>query len=942
MILSNLISIIIIIVFSGLLYSSTSGYIHDTTDAVNRSEFEYILSIIERNYNEIINISNYIRNNENLKTSILKFNSEETLIKDKLNALKYITDFLIELKNQNKHIKSINIISKSKSKIVGTGIVRRFYTLDYLISIDNSQKLLEEEIEKIYFCCPEQDETSVNVSKDDYLIKDLEKEIYIKFSFPEDNVHNTSGTIKINKDCGNVYIFLNNNFFKEITEGRENLLILDSEKKIIYNGMKKNGPNIKTSNIINNLTPKQLENFKDLPLYNKDMTLYSKTLDNGWTILCYFDKYGFSKKQNQLKTIMFFLLAISFLCSFFLSNSLSKKILRPVKELADFMSSYKYRGEKLVKYNPNSSRKKVTLREGIFYYFLFTIMFPVLLFVMLFNFRIIYWTGKQISEQFMNTFDKTGKYIDEYFQKKLMTFQNIIYNTSMQEFIFNKKYDSGKNSNYFKDINVIEGILRSYKYLGLGNNEIRFYDNNNLVFSNQINSLGDINETSLQLSNINKGYLWYNEKDELNNYIITIATKVSPISISKYSNDSVYAKLRIPVRDVYDIFTNLKTSTSDIFIGDSYGKNIVNDSSVKIFEAQPLYLSEQGEKGVGQRKIKIGDREYLAFYHRIERTPWYLIALYSYHDISMQNTSIITSYIYLLIITFLLVLLLSYMITSLILKSINNLNGIFNNYSFDEIDKEMLEKSFINEIDSLRIAFDNMIERIENLFDDLLVANMEKNQLQLQIKAAEMVALQAQINPHFLYNTLDNLIYLIKNGYKGKACEVVTLLSRLFRFGISRGDRIIPIKEEIAYAKAYASIIKIRYGESIDFVWDVDDSILDYKTIKLILQPLIENAVFHGFKNMQKGCIIWVKCFRKDKTVEFIISDNGEGIPGHKLEEIKKELQSDIIGNKVGIFNVQARIRLQYGKDYGISIDSSEKGTKATITIPLDEEGMEL
>jgi two-component system sensor histidine kinase YesM len=485
MILSNLISIVVIIIFSMLLYLSVSEYIHNNTDAINRSKFEYMLSVIERNYNEIINISNYIRSNKNLKTSILVFNDEKTLINNKLKALKYITNFLVGVKSQNRHIKSINIISRNNSSGVITE--KRFYTLDYLISMGISKKLLKEEIDKILFCYPAWDDISSKVSVDDYLIKDMEKEIYVKFSFPGGNAHDASGNIKVSKDYGNVYIFLNNNFFREITAGRENLLILDSENKIIYNGMKKNNPNMKTGNIVDDLTASRLKNVRDLPSYNKDMGLYSKSLDNGWTLLYYFDKYGFFEKQERLKVVIFLLLAISFLCSFFLSNSLSKKILRPIKKLADFMSNYEYKGEKLEKCSPNQPGRKVTLRERIFCYFLLTIMLPVLLFMMLFNFRAIDLTNKEISAQFLNTFDKTGKYIDEYFGKKLMAFHNIIYDISMQEFIFNKKYNIETNSNYYKDINIIAEILRSYKYLRLENNEIRFYDNNKLVFSNQIN-----------------------------------------------------------------------------------------------------------------------------------------------------------------------------------------------------------------------------------------------------------------------------------------------------------------------------------------------------------------------------------------------------------------------------------------------------------------------
>lgn len=285
------------------------------------------------------------------------------------------------------------------------------------------------------------------------------------------------------------------------------------------------------------------------------------------------------------------------------------------------------------------------------------------------------------------------------------------------------------------------------------------------------------------------------------------------------------------------------------------------------------------------------------------------------------------------------IVVLSYFISLLILKPINMFNHMLENYRLSDIDTDMLKDSFINEIDNLGINFNNMIERIEDLFDDLLIANREKNQLMLHTRAAEMVALQAQINPHFLYNTLDNLIQLIDSGYKEKAHQMVYSLSRLFRFGISRGDRIIALSEEIAYAKAYAEIMNIRYGEGIQFTWDIDESLLECRILKLILQPLIENSVLHGFKEMKDNSVIHIRCLREQDNIKLSVSDNGKGISKGKLDEIKKDLHSQDMENKIGIFNVQARIQLQYGKDYGLDIESTKGiGTKVIITIPGDDE----
>ena len=899
MIVSNGISLLVILVFFLLLYSSTSGYIYEIADSVNRSEFEYLVSSVEQNYNEIMNISKNMSSNKILKGYISTYMSEYSEINNRINALEHIRSILIGLKNHNKLIKSINIIKGEK----------QLHTLDFLISYNLLQKLTVQRLDDPRFSSPDSTAKKSEATADNYLIHDLDDEIYISQSiFDNDSFF-----------C-NAYILLDKFFFRDVVSGRKDVMIYDEKENILYNSVDHPAYDDKYRN---------LEYYINALETSKDAVVYKRSLNNGWTVLYVFNKDYFTLKQKPLNIILLYSLLASFLCSIVLSNYLSGSVLRPVYSIMEFMTGYRYANRGYGKYVPAASGKKMTLRGKIFYYFISTIMLPVFIFVMLFYFQTTGWAKEQISGKYSDTFIKTAGQVDKFFETKAAVFQNVLYSLPFQEFIFNSKHS---------DESAVIETLRNYKYLGLENNEITVYSaDKSIFFSNYINSPEVIDDESFSVINSRKhGFTWKDGHDELNNKVFTLLTNVMPILVADYySNRQFYAMLRIPYKDISEIFSNLNSSTSEISITDSWGTSVFHKASEK-----PFTKEITGDNG--RIEYNTGRQKYVVFFHRIPRTSWYVTAKYSYQDITRQSSAIIRNNVYIVIIVFLLIAVLSYFISLIILKPVNIFNNVLENYRLDDIDADLLKDSFINEIDNLGINFSNMIERIEDLFDDLLITNREKNQLMLQIKAAEMVALQAQINPHFLYNTLDNLLHLIDNGRKEKAHRVVHSLSRLFRFGISRGDRIIPLSEEIAYARAYAEIISIRYGEGISFMWDLDESLLEFKTLKLILQPLIENAVFHGFKNMKENCIISISCFQQSGSIKLAVSDNGEGISVHKLDEIRKDLRSENIEDKVGIFNVQARIRLQYGLDYGLDIESGEnEGTVVTITIPRDEEGLE-
>jgi two-component system sensor histidine kinase YesM len=226
-----------------------------------------------------------------------------------------------------------------------------------------------------------------------------------------------------------------------------------------------------------------------------------------------------------------------------------------------------------------------------------------------------------------------------------------------------------------------------------------------------------------------------------------------------------------------------------------------------------------------------------------------------------------------------------------------------------------------------------MIGRIKELLD----AKMKEQE---NLKKAELRALQAQINPHFLYNTLDTIIWMAESKKTDQVVEIVSALSGFFRISLSKGMDWITIAEEAERIRNYLTIQKMRYRDILDYVIEIDERVQQNTILKLILQPLVENALYHGIKNKRQGGTIFVRAMpRGSEEVVLTVEDDGIGFTPDKLAKLQAELENDSgdieLESGFGIGNVNKRIRLYYGKPYGLSVQSEyNTGTCVTLVIP--------
>lgn len=206
-------------------------------------------------------------------------------------------------------------------------------------------------------------------------------------------------------------------------------------------------------------------------------------------------------------------------------------------------------------------------------------------------------------------------------------------------------------------------------------------------------------------------------------------------------------------------------------------------------------------------------------------------------------------------------------------------------------------------------------------------------------RKSELDVLQSQINPHFLYNTLDLITWMIEGEKNEEAAFMITQLAKLFRVSLSKGHTIISIRDELQHAQSYMNIQKIRYKNKFEVVFDIDPEILDHCVVKLVLQPILENAINYGIREMD-GCGIINVCGKKaDDRIILSVSDNGMGIPDDEIGFLLKDTNRiRKRGSGVGLVNVNNRIKILFGGQYGLYIESElDEGTTVYINIPAIE-----
>lgn len=326
------------------------------------------------------------------------------------------------------------------------------------------------------------------------------------------------------------------------------------------------------------------------------------------------------------------------------------------------------------------------------------------------------------------------------------------------------------------------------------------------------------------------------------------------------------------------------------------------------------------------------DARWIIEKQQIGYTGWNVVVVKSLANIQQENVNMYYMMVLILLLAGVVLIffdvLLFHNFTDPIYQLIHTMNE-FGKGNYEQKAKEV----GIGELKSLSEHFNNMADKLQMQMEEIRRNEREQRKMEKKL-------LQSQINPHFLYNTLDSIIWMIQSGeYKG-AEQMVSLLAKFFRLSLSQGKDMIPLEKELEHATSYLAIQNIRFKDKFEFCVNADENLMKYLCPKLSIQPLLENAIYHGMEGMYEDGEININVYEKEDTIYIDVVDNGLGMSAEKIEYIlNNKVVSSKRGSGIGVHNVNERIKLIYGNQYGISIVSElDEGTTATITIPKLEE----
>lgn len=564
----------------------------------------------------------------------------------------------------------------------------------------------------------------------------------------------------------------------------------------------------------------------------------------------------------------------------------------------------------------------------------------VLLTVIIFMFFSIRFTKSSLKE---NSVENSGHLIEQvnlnienYIDYMETISQFILKNQNMKDYLF-EDYDLEVTARMMEEFQTILQVRKDiYNITVLGNNG-RYYINRGY---NQLNPNAKLEEKE-----------WFQNAKRAGKEIVISSSHVQNLVQGDYKwvvtltrgiqNPATKRVEGLLIIDLnYDIIKDLCESVSlgkkgYVYIVDQNGEIVYHPQQQLILSGvkqELLHEMLDGKPGTtftdenGQQKI------YTPLHSK--KTGWTIVGVVYTSELVKNEQTVKLMYTGIALALIIMASMIAFFMSNNITKPIKQLQLAMKNIQTGNFQPVQIELDGENEIASLNQSFNRMTEHIDEL--------IRKNRREQEEKQkSEMKALQSQINPHFLYNTLDSIIWMIETEDAEDAIEMTSLLAKFFRQSIGNSEIYVTIGQELEYTRNYLLIQQMRYRDKVSFDIQVNQDILDCYIVKLVLQPLVENALYHGLKYKVGQGSIKIIGYRLDGNLVIKVSDDGVGMDQDTLKNLFRAKERSVhCRGGVGMSNVQERLQLYYGAEYGIQIDSETNvGTTVTITIPYDPSG---
>lgn len=318
--------------------------------------------------------------------------------------------------------------------------------------------------------------------------------------------------------------------------------------------------------------------------------------------------------------------------------------------------------------------------------------------------------------------------------------------------------------------------------------------------------------------------------------------------------------------------------------------------------------------------------QYIVSSETISNLPWRFVYLVQSSKFYSDASFILKITIGVLFTVFLIGCFIAFYFSRAVTMPLNQLSRVIRSNNYDDQDIKNFNPD--DEVGQIGVRFLNMQKENKQLNDQIIHAILKR-------KEAEIQTLQAQINPHFLYNTLDSISWLAIAHKQFQISEIVSYLGSFFRLSLSKGKNVLTIRDELEHVMAYVQVQKFRYRDLFDLVLEVEEEIQDFYTPKLLLQPVVENALYHGIKLKGTPGTIMITGEKCEAGICFHITDDGKGMEKDKLDKLNRSINGENLLQLYGLKNVHDRLRLQFGSPFGVHVYSEYgKFTTVTITVP--------
>ena len=538
---------------------------------------------------------------------------------------------------------------------------------------------------------------------------------------------------------------------------------------------------------------------------------------------------------------------------------------------------------------------------------------------------------QKISLSNMNTVEQIGDNIEFIVQnvhdislyliqnENVRTYFNLRENESLDTIYHNKL----KIENDLEQLISPKIFIDSIYIKGVNNLELNTEDHRN--------DLGS--ETVRRSAELYGKPFWYLDTvyDYKNRPIKVLSMVRSIYDTSNITRKLAVMKINVNADAFYNIYKDkMIVENDEFFVLDNNDTIISATSSDKVGNTfdYSMFSKSRLNSDLGYFQIKFKGLVYLVTYYKLGTNGWKIINIVPLKQLLKDNTKVQDDLIITIIICFAVCAAIITFFSERILARLKKLSKLMEKVENEDFDV-YIEPKGNDEITRLYHSFNRMSAKLKELIQKVY-------SVQLKQREAELMALQAQINPHFLYNTLDNIYWMGRMEKAFETSKMVEALSKLFRQSLNNGEETTKVRNEIDHIRNYIIIQQIRYKDKITFSLNVEDDTLDYLTIKFVLQPLVENAIVHGCRDQDKCGMIDISVFKENGKLLFKVEDNGVGVD---LDEINRLLEEPDGKRGMAIKNVNDRIQLFFGDEYGLKFIKKENGTTVIVTQPLIEEG---